>query len=197
MKTRFHNIAAAAILAAVSALSAPQASAQVILNSFQGTGFVFAYGSFSGNITTSPTHLSITNATEQGGAGTDSEFNLLAYYPSGQLSIEARLASGNLADHFNVILAANTNTSLYQFSTAGLNTSTFTTLTVNLNAPTSTSGTMDWANITQYQVQGDYSTTNNFGVEFRNLEVVPEPTTWALVSGGLGLLMVLRRRMRR
>ncbi|GAB4171537.1 MAG: hypothetical protein Fur0032_10810 [Terrimicrobiaceae bacterium] len=194
MKRSLLPLAALAAVAMTSMVH--QARAAVIINDFQNTGFAFDYGSFTGNITTSATHISIVNATEQGGAGTNANFDLSSYYPSGQVSIEARLVSGNLANHFNIILAttAGTDYSLYQFSTAGLNTSTFTTVTVNLNAPLQSVGTMNWANITQYQLQGDYSTTDNFSLEFRNLEVVPEPATWVLLAGGLGVLAVLRRR---
>ncbi len=183
------------ISAAITSL-APHARAAVMINDFQNTGFGFDYGSFTGNITNNPTYIAIANATESGGAGTNAVFDLSSYYPSGQVQIEARLVSGNLANNFNVILATTSGTdyNLYQFSTAGLNTSTFTVLTTDLDAPTSSTGTMNWASITQYQLQGDYSTTNNFSLEFRNLEVVPEPATWVLLAGGLGVLAVLRRR---
>ena len=188
---------AALVAVSIATLTLP-ARAAVMLNDFQNTGFEFDYGSFTGNITVNPTYISISNATEQGGAGTNGSWDLSTYYPSGQVRIQARLISGNLADNFNVILATNPGTDyhLYQFSTASLNTSTFTTLTFNLNAPTFSSGTMDWANITQYQLQGDYSTTDNFSIEFRNLEVVPEPTTWALLAGSLTFLVIARRRRR-
>ena len=172
------------------------ANAQIMLNDFQNSGFDFAYDSFTGNITQNPTFISI-NATEQGGAGSTVSLDLSSYYPSGQIQIEARLIAGNAADNFNVILFTTPDPggikSGYQFSTASLNTSTFTTLTANLNAPTFFSGTMDWSSIVQYQLQGDYSTTDNFRIEFRNLQVVPEPAAVVIALLGLGGLVVARR----
>lgn len=181
---------------AVAGLFGPYpARATVILNTFNGTGFGFDYGSFTGNITNISDYVQIGNATEQGGAGTSGTWNLSSYYPSGQISVEVRLLSSNAADNFNIILFSSpTDYHGYQLSTALLNTVTFTTLTFNLNAPTFTSGTMNWASITEYQIQGDYSTTDNFSMQFKNLQVVPEPAAWALVGAGLSMMTIFRRR---
>lgn len=183
------------VLASVAFL-ATQASGTVMLRDFQGTGFDFEYGSFSGNVSTNPTYVSVVNATESGGAGVNlTPLNLSSYVSSGYLSIEVRLGSGNLANNFNVNLFTDSSNYVgFQFSTSSLNTSTFTTLTLNLNTPTFTVGTIDWTNITQFQIQGDYSSTDNFSLDFRNLEVIPEPNSLILLSLGLAWLVLLRAR---
>lgn len=196
MKARF--LLLTALTAVLPLLLTSRAQAVIMLNDFQGTGFGFDYGSWTGNITTNPTHVSVTGATEQGGAGTSSlALDLSSYLASGQVSIEARLIAGNAADNFNVILfTTGSDLSGYQFSTSGLNTSTFTTLTINLSAPSFTSGSINWSNITMYQVQGDYSSTDTLSLEFRNLQIIPEPSVWALLGAGLGVAVILRRRTR-
>lgn len=176
------------------------ALAQIVLNSFNGTSVDFDYDSWTNNYTIT-TQLSV-NATEQGGLGSNfsSPQDFSGIVSTHWIQVEARLlSSGNQADNFNVVLLSNTTPGnqtsvIYQFSTANLTTGTWTTLTIPLNSPQHgfNSGnyiflggnlalsSIDFTNILQWQLGGDYWPAPppevSLQLEFRNLQIVPEPS---------------------
>jgi hypothetical protein len=52
---------------------------------------------------------------------------------------------------------------------------------------------VDWANVTSYQIQGNYAAPAAFGMQYTDLQAVPEPATWALMGIAGGVLLAVRR----
>jgi hypothetical protein len=189
------NLAAAALLSATMS-----AHATLVIRDFQGVGFDFTYGSWIGNETIFPTYVQIAGtANETGGAGVgiSPTIDLYSYVnANGQVQVDARLVPGNQADNFNIIFFSSpTDLAGYQISASLLNTTNFTTVSATLNNPTFTSGSINWSNVNQVQIQGDYTpdpSTTSFAMQFANL-VVPEPSTALLTAIGIGILATLRR----
>lgn len=190
-------------LAVLAFLSLPTPSRADVIYSFQDNStFDYTYGTWNGgNVLPGPTFLSIGNGTarDNGGGGVTLALDPSPFAASGQLQIEAKLLAGNAADEFNVNLfsAIDGNYNVYRFSTAGLNDATFTQLSLSLASPFETHGTIDWTNITKFELQGTYGSNAAFALGVRNLEVVttPEPGTWPIVLlGGVAWLGVRRFR---
>lgn len=184
---------------AIGLLSIPGAArADIILSTFDSSGFQWSYGSWnplSAVETQFPTFVRIAGpATESGGAGVSLSSPVSVDTSSLFLVVSARIAPGNAASGFNVILQSSPSDAYgYYFPASSFNPSTFTTSSIPLSSPSFTVGSPNLLTpgMTEWQVQGDFSTTDSFAFEFEDLRLVPEPGTVALI--GLGLLVLLRR----
>ncbi|MCS6771943.1 MAG: PEP-CTERM sorting domain-containing protein [Kiritimatiellae bacterium] len=172
----------------------------IILSDFDNVGFQWAYGSWnplSGVETLFPTYVRIAGpATESGGAGVTLS-SPVTFDPSQyEVRVSARIAPGNAASGFNVIIQTSpTDLWGYYFPATLFNSSTFTTSSIPLNSPTFTNGNPDFLNVglNEFQVQGDFSSSDRFAFEFEDLRLVPEPGTLLLLSAGAVILGLIRR----
>lgn len=179
------------------------ARADIILSTFDSSGFQWSYGSWNPLTsveTQTPTYLSIAGAaTESGGAGI-SFAQPVSFDPTQYLvSVTARIGSGNVASGFNVILQTSPTDSWgYYFPAASFNPSTFTTVSIAVTNPTFVNGSPNFSGsgMTDWQIQGDFSSTDalRFDFEDARLSLVPEPSTLALLA--LGVVSFLARSVR-
>jgi len=187
----------ALILASVNS----QVQAQdLVINDFQDSGFEFDYGSWTGNLTIGPDFLTV-NATESGGGGANSFQSAsslsLSPGPTYFIEIDVRKVSGNLADAFNVILEDGDGTMAgWKFDLSTVDEIEFHTLNKTLtpdffNPPSkgTADGVFDQSSIVGWQVQGDFSSEDTLALQFKNLVIIPEPSSLALLATGiLGLI---------
>lgn len=173
----------------------------IILSTFDNVGFQWGYGSWNplSNVETLfPTYVQIAGpATESGGAGVTLSsavtFDPTQYF----LVVSARIAPGNAASGFNVILQTSPSDLWgYYFDASLFNSSTFTTVSVPVVSYTFANGTPDFLNVgmNEWQVQGDFSTTDSFAFEFEDLRLVPEPGTIGLLALGAVAALIRARR---
>jgi hypothetical protein len=126
---------------------------------------------------------------------------------SGTLSLEltARLLPNNEASFIQVLLYDGDGTvNKYSFSSSNFNAATFTTVRVDYSDfYTSTGGTegLDLTAITSYAVQGNHWDTGGakdaaFNVQFDNLNasVIPEPSSFLMITIASASLLMIRRR---
>jgi hypothetical protein len=126
---------------------------------------------------------------------------------SGTLSLEltARLLPNNEASFIQVLLYDGDGTvNKYSFSSSSFNAATFTTVRIDYSDfYTSTGGTegLDLTAITSYAVQGNHWDTGGakdaaFNVQFDNLNasVIPEPSSFLMITIASASLLMIRRR---
>jgi len=150
------------------------ARAASVAYDFNGTGFDFAFGSWSGWITTGPPAVPSGGlATESGGAG-------FLPIPGGPLdltgahvTLTAQLIAANAADNLQILLIdPSDNSAVYQFPLSSFNTSAMTNVT--LSAPSFTNGPVALSQIRRLQVQGDFSSGDRLNLSIdRILAISP------------------------
>ncbi|MCX6935196.1 MAG: PEP-CTERM sorting domain-containing protein [Verrucomicrobia bacterium] len=174
----------------------------------------YAYGSWQAH-TWNSWGLGVNEATPEGGLtflkdGTGGLLNL-NLSSSTAITIDVKtLVWGapevaNTATGFNVNFFSGTDTThgtSLAYNLASASVPVATTLSVDISAGTMAYGStslVDWANITHYEIQGNYANTSPLGLQFTNLQAtIPEPNTWVLVGvAGVALLGVRRWRARR
>lgn len=180
------------LLLAVLGLSvvASGVQAQVILDWGTTPNNVFTYN-LGGTESNSATFSQLSSTTGGGGAGSNgwSVGSIdLSGFATQTFQLSMREITGDQTDTIRVELFSNgfTRRSDFIFDVSGLNDTTFTNVvsTTALNAPTGTSGggAVDLANIDAIQLVVASSSGTNIGLQFENLNVVPEPSTYALLS---------------
>lgn len=184
--------------------------ADIILSDFNGTGMDYAYGSWSGALTTGASFLTIDNpANPSGGSGitrTSMDLNATNYV----IRMTARLGANNTASQINVVLkdkdATGTDDLVYFLPASNFNTSTFTTIDIPVTSVGYTGGDGDTLvnfdtggnGLVGWEIQGNYANTSdtvNFEIDSVTLvdtTAVPEPGSLSALLLATGLISLRR-----
>lgn len=189
-------------VAIIAMAMAGAARADIVLSIFDNLGFDYGYSSWTpltNAITLNPTYVSVGGtATETGGAGVNLAAPVTFDTNTHLLRVSARIGPGNLASGFNVILQTSPSDLWgYYFPATLFNTSTFTPAYIAVTNYTFVSGSPDFATngMIGWQIQGDFSSTDDFRFDFDDARlVVPEPGTLALLA--IGILSFVARSVR-
>ncbi len=177
-------------------LLAASASAQIVLDTFNaGTaiGSVRAGTSWVGNVTQNATTITVggTAKDENGWGVTGLSLNATGLT---NLFVTAQLEVGNAATSFVIQFEdASLNTQVFSVSSTAFTIGSLTTV----NIPVAFTGAFNAANISGWNIGGGSTGILAFNFTFDNLLLaVPEPSTYALLALGLGVVLVpvLRRR---
>jgi hypothetical protein len=137
------------------------------------SGYVVRFRSDNGNIQA----INFGSATALAGWSNFSATANTADYDESTDTFGLTVSSGTLSNEIDIVLENITDSIVL---------ASFTATRTNRNS-----------NPDAGSVFGLYNNTGNAGVSFDNISVVPEPSSFALLLGGVGLLCVAKRRRSR
>lgn len=202
MKSVIALRSSAALLAGVLLVGAAKAETDLV--TFYNTGFEYPWGDYTQTL--HPTHVNLhMPSNNAGGAGNLADLDLSAFAAE-PVSLTARVGALNTAQAISIVLRDTDGTEQkWDLSAASFNSTSFTTVSASaLNAPDgslnagSTPG-LNLSAINGFQIWGDFNSSYVFDFDIQRISagtVIPEPSSFALLGGGVMLAVVAMRRRR-
>ena len=152
---------------------------ELVLSDFNGIGFDYQFSGFNQDI--GPSTVRLEDPIDGwGGAGISQSLNLSGYADS-RFIVDMYLNPGNGTDQFDLeLLDSSGRTGKWTFDVSSLDSGVSSTLTATTALANPTHGigdfqNLDLANITSWQILGDYSSPNPFDMNFDRVAISEAP----------------------